>query len=122
MRTAACLARSAFGAYQYSRGLSPATPTSVRNTLRNISGTPCTGVRCTHHPPTPAQDRTDMAAGTPSWTAVLAAAACLTSGSAGADGPARNDYPTYARVQYVQDCAARAGGSQADVYKCSCVI
>jgi hypothetical protein len=34
----------------------------------------------------------------------------------------RNDYPTYARVQFVQDCAARAGGSEADVYKCSCVI
>lgn len=59
-----------------------------------------------------------------SWTGALAAvaAACLTSGSAGADGPTRNDYPTYARVQYVQDCAARAGGSQADVYKCSCII
>ncbi len=66
-----------------------------------------------------------MAVRSASWTgvlAVLAGTACLTSGSAGADGPARNDYPTYARVQYVQDCAARAGGSQADLYKCSCII
>lgn len=77
------------------------------------------------HLPTPVQDGMDMGSRSASWTGVLAAVAavaCLTSGSAGADGPARNDYPTYARVQYVQDCAARAGGSQADVYKCSCVI
>jgi hypothetical protein len=65
-----------------------------------------------------------MALRSPSWTAACAAVAvtCLRTGSAWADEPARNDYPTYARVQYVQDCAARAGGSQADVYKCSCVI
>jgi hypothetical protein len=32
-----------------------------------------------------------------------------------------NDYPTAARVEYVQDCMAR-GGRLADLYKCSCVI
>ena len=65
-----------------------------------------------------------MASRSSSWTvaSVALAATCLSMGSARADEPVRNDYPTYARVQYVQDCAARAGGSQADVYKCSCVI
>jgi hypothetical protein len=65
-----------------------------------------------------------MAANSSSWAVACAAlaATCLCTGPAGADEPARNDYPTYARVQFVQDCAARAGGSQADVYKCSCVI
>ncbi len=65
-----------------------------------------------------------MTARSRSWTATLAAmaTACLSTGSARSDEPPRNDYPTYARVQFVQDCAARAGGSQADVYKCSCVI
>lgn len=65
-----------------------------------------------------------MAARSTSWTAALVAltATCLVPGAARADGPPRHDYPTYARVQYVQDCAARAGGTQADVYKCSCVI
>lgn len=65
-----------------------------------------------------------MAVRSRSWTATLTAmaAACLSTGPARSDEPPRNDYPTYARVQYVQDCAARAGGSQADVYKCSCVI
>jgi hypothetical protein len=65
-----------------------------------------------------------MATRSSSCTATLAAmvATCLSIGSARSDEPVRNDYPTYARVQFVQDCAARAGGSQADVYKCSCVI
>ena len=33
-----------------------------------------------------------------------------------------NDYPTYARVQYVEDCMGRNGGSQANLYQCSCAI
>jgi len=56
---------------------------------------------------------------------IFSAAACWCAAALAdnaGDPPARNDYPTYARVQYVQDCAFRAGGSQADVYKCSCVI
>ncbi len=65
-----------------------------------------------------------MALRSPSWTVALAALAgsCLSAAPALGDAAARNDYPTYARVQFVQDCAARAGGSEADVYKCSCVI
>jgi hypothetical protein len=64
-------------------------------------------------------------------SAVLAAVLCWCAVAAGADpgqnaagqkdhGP--NDYPTYARVQYVQECMARGGGGLADLYKCSCVI
>ncbi|HEY4211478.1 MAG TPA: hypothetical protein VGM84_08365 [Steroidobacteraceae bacterium] len=53
--------------------------------------------------------------------AVAVCASYLTTAPLEADTP-HNDYPTYARVQFVQDCAARAGGSQADLYKCSCVI
>jgi hypothetical protein len=38
--------------------------------------------------------------------------------------PARpvNDYPTYVRVQYVERCMVRNGGSEAALYKCSCAI
>jgi hypothetical protein len=34
----------------------------------------------------------------------------------------RNDYPTSARVEYVQECIATNGGNLANLYKCSCVI
>jgi hypothetical protein len=36
--------------------------------------------------------------------------------------PLANDYPTTARVEYVQDCIGRHGGKLEDLYKCSCVI
>jgi len=36
--------------------------------------------------------------------------------------PLRNDYPTAARVEFVQDCMGRRGGKLEDLYKCSCVI
>src|SRR4051812_49275996 len=36
--------------------------------------------------------------------------------------PLANDYPTSARVEFVQDCMARHGGKLEDLYKCSCVI
>jgi len=35
--------------------------------------------------------------------------------------PPVNDYPTSARVEYVQECMARSA-QLADLYKCSCVI
>ena len=65
-----------------------------------------------------------MAVRSSSWTATLAALQheARSAVPALADDAPRNNYPTYARVQFVQDCAARAGGSEADVYKCSCVI
>jgi hypothetical protein len=33
-----------------------------------------------------------------------------------------DDYPTYMRVQYVEQCMVRTGGSEAVLYKCSCAI
>src|ERR1700748_121886 len=51
----------------------------------------------------------------------LAAALCWCSNPAHSD-PLPNDYPTAARVEFVQDCMGRGGGNLADLYKCSCVI
>src|SRR5215469_16227451 len=50
-----------------------------------------------------------------------AAALCCYAPGSGAVTPA-NDYPTSARVEYVQECMARNGGTLAELYKCSCVI
>ena len=36
--------------------------------------------------------------------------------------PPANDYPTQARVEYVNDCVARHGSKLASVYQCSCAI
>ena len=36
--------------------------------------------------------------------------------------PLPNDYPTTARVEFVQDCMGRHGGKLETLYKCSCVI
>jgi hypothetical protein len=33
-----------------------------------------------------------------------------------------NNYPTVARVEYVQECLNRAAGPTANLYSCSCVI
>jgi hypothetical protein len=33
-----------------------------------------------------------------------------------------NDYPTLARVEYVQECIVNAGGKLEHMYQCSCVI
>lgn len=57
----------------------------------------------------------------------LAAGPAKTDAPAKADTPAkaaapRNDYPTVARVEYVEECIARNGGNLADLYKCSCAI
>jgi hypothetical protein len=43
-------------------------------------------------------------------------------GDAAKTDPPRNDYPTVARVEYVQECIAKNGGNLADLYKCSCAI
>jgi hypothetical protein len=50
------------------------------------------------------------------------AALCWCGPAASADPPPRNDYPTSARVLYVQECIGRNGGNLADLYKCSCVV
>lgn len=58
-------------------------------------------------------------------TTVVAAAICWCAPAMGdtarPDAP-RNDYPTIARVEYVQECIAKNGGNLADLYKCSCAI
>jgi hypothetical protein len=33
-----------------------------------------------------------------------------------------NDYPTIARVEYVQECVNRTGGHQGAMYQCACAI
>jgi len=57
----------------------------------------------------------------PFWSTVLAA-----TGAAAAE-PARdaapvNDYPTIARVEYVNQCIVNNGGKLAALYQCSCAI
>jgi hypothetical protein len=54
-------------------------------------------------------------------TVVAAAALCWCITPALGDAP-RNDYPTSARVEYVQECIAKNGGNLSDLYKCSCAI
>lgn len=39
-----------------------------------------------------------------------------------ADAPSPHEYPTLARVEYVQECINRAGGRQGAVYQCACAI
>jgi hypothetical protein len=36
--------------------------------------------------------------------------------------PPVHDYPTHARVEYVNECVAKHGGKLSRVYQCSCVI
>jgi len=36
--------------------------------------------------------------------------------------PPANNYPTTARVEFVNDCIARNGGKLSQLYQCSCVI
>jgi hypothetical protein len=55
------------------------------------------------------------------WRAALIAGAALCVSAAPPAGK-RNDYPTAARVEYVQDCMGRHTGGLADLYKCSCAI
>ena len=50
-----------------------------------------------------------------------AAALCWCALPAHSD-PLANDYPTTARVEFVQDCMGRHGGKLEYLYKCSCVI
>jgi hypothetical protein len=51
----------------------------------------------------------------------VSAALCWCALPAHSD-PLPNDYPTTARVEFVQDCMGRHGGKLEDLYKCSCVI
>jgi hypothetical protein len=46
---------------------------------------------------------------------------CTFSHALSADAPV-NDYPTHARVEYVQECIATHGNKLSALYQCSCVI
>lgn len=53
----------------------------------------------------------------------LAGLAVFCGYSGAAQGvPPVNDYPTSARVEFVNDCIARNGGKLSQLYQCSCVI
>jgi hypothetical protein len=54
------------------------------------------------------------------WIAAAALLAAYAAPSPGA--PPANDYPTVARVQYVEACMLAHHGTTADLYKCSCAI
>jgi hypothetical protein len=49
------------------------------------------------------------------------AATCPAADPVQGEAPAHN-YPTIARVEYVNDCIAKNGGKLAALYQCSCVI
>jgi len=54
-----------------------------------------------------------------SWLCLVAAAA--QGDPAKSDSPT-HDYPTHARVEYVQECMGKNGGKLSTLYQCSCVI
>ena len=62
-----------------------------------------------------------VAAATLCWCASVALGDAPKAGATKGDAP-RNDYPTSARVEYVQECMAKNGGNLSDLYKCSCAI
>lgn len=66
----------------------------------------------------PARPATPLAALVAPFVAVAAAAALAVAPS-----PARaNDFPTYARVDYVIGCMAANGGSQVAMRRCACAV
>ncbi|MDY6945823.1 MAG: hypothetical protein SXG53_08905 [Pseudomonadota bacterium] len=54
--------------------------------------------------------------------AIFAAATLLTFGTPASSAPPAHDYPTQARVEYVNECIANHDDSLANVYQCSCTI
>jgi hypothetical protein len=52
---------------------------------------------------------------------VLLGTACLYAAAAAADSPV-HDYPTVARVEFVQECISQHGGRLENLYQCSCAI
>ena len=54
-------------------------------------------------------------------TTLLAAASLWCAAGPRADQPV-HDYPTQARVEYVNECIANHGDSLSSMYQCSCVI
>jgi hypothetical protein len=42
--------------------------------------------------------------------------------AAAASNAPKNNFPTLARVEYVQECINRTGGKQTNMYQCVCVV
>jgi len=57
----------------------------------------------------------------PALPALLCTATLCIGSAAGADSPV-NNYPTVARVEFVQECIATHGGKLENLYQCSCAI
>lgn len=55
-------------------------------------------------------------------TAICAAVALVIFGTPASSAPPAHDYPTQARVEYVNECIANHDDSLANVYQCSCTI
>ena len=53
--------------------------------------------------------------------ALLSAASLCISSAAAADSPV-HDYPTVARVEFVQECIGAHGGKLENLYQCACAI
>jgi hypothetical protein len=53
---------------------------------------------------------------------LIAATALCRADTPPQDNRAGHDYPTSARVEYVQECMLRNGGELSYLYKCSCAI
>jgi hypothetical protein len=54
--------------------------------------------------------------------ALMAATSLCRAETPAQDDRAGHDYPTAARVEYVQECMLRNGGEVSYLYKCSCAI
>lgn len=59
---------------------------------------------------------------TPTRATLGAALVLLTFGTPASSAPPAHDYPTQARVEYVNECIAKHDDSLANVYQCSCTI
>ena len=107
-----------FGRYQYTRRHPPATA--------NIGGIHCRSVGSFLFVPLVCHGWNVMVLRCVQCcfqaAATLAGTALCWSATPARSDPAPNDYPTYARVEYVQECMIRNGGNLAYLYKCSCVI
>jgi hypothetical protein len=53
---------------------------------------------------------------------LLGAALLLSAAAPVQGGPPVHDYPTHARVEFVNECIARHGGKLSQLYQCSCAI
>lgn len=58
----------------------------------------------------------------PPGAVLLLGTTSLLASATAALGDASHDYPTLARVEYVQECMQQHGSEAANLYKCACAI